>query len=70
MKKRQLGKTNIQISEVGLGTWQMSGDVWGKKTEAEYIQAIKVAMEAGIKYFDTYTFTITFFFHPLGKKKN
>ena len=53
MKKRQLGKTNIQISEVGLGTWQMSGDVWGKKTEAEYIQAIEVAMEAGINYFDT-----------------
>ena len=53
MKKRQLGKTNIQISEVGLGTWQMSGDVWEKKTEAEYIQAIEVAMEAGINYFDT-----------------
>ena len=43
MKKRQLGKTDIKISEVGLGTWQLSGDVWGQKTEAEYIQAIEVA---------------------------
>ena len=53
MKKRQLGKTDLKISEVGLGTWQMSGDVWGKKTEAEYIQAIKVALDAGINYLDT-----------------
>ena len=53
MKKRKLGKTDIQISEVGLGTWQLSGDVWGKKTEAEYIQAIEVALDAEINYLDT-----------------
>ena len=53
MKKRQLGSTDIKISEVGLGTWQMSGDVWGKKTEAEYCRGMEVAIEAGIDYFDT-----------------
>ena len=53
MKKRQLGKTDIRIGEIGLGTWQLSGDVWGKKTEAEYSRAIKVAISAGIDYFDT-----------------
>lgn len=53
MKQRRLGKTDIVISEVGLGTWQLSGDVWGKKTEGEYIRAIEVAIEAGINYLDT-----------------
>ena len=53
MKKRQLGSTDIKISEVGLGTWQMSGDVWGKKTEAEYCRGMEAAIEAGIDYFDT-----------------
>jgi len=53
MNKRQLGKTDIKISEVGLGTWQLSGDVWGKKTEAEYIQAIEVALDSDINYLDT-----------------
>ncbi|NEQ76153.1 MAG: aldo/keto reductase [Okeania sp. SIO2C9] len=53
MKKRHLGKTNIEISEVGLGTWQLSGDVWGKKTEAEYIKAIEAAIDSDINYLDT-----------------
>jgi len=28
MKKRLLGKTGFEISEVGLGTWQVGGK-WG-----------------------------------------
>ena len=32
MELRNLGKTGIRISEIGIGTWEMSGDVWGKKS--------------------------------------
>ncbi len=42
MKKRQLGKTDIRISEVGLGTWQISGDVWKKKQKPNISMLLKL----------------------------
>src|SRR5207302_674966 len=53
MKTRILGKTNIRVSEVGLGTWEMSGDVYGKKDDNESIYAIHTALEHDINYIDT-----------------
>jgi aryl-alcohol dehydrogenase-like predicted oxidoreductase len=52
-----LGKTDIQISQLGLGTWQW-GDrmVWsyGKThTESDVQAAFQTSLEAGIRFFDT-----------------
>ncbi|MCZ8540156.1 aldo/keto reductase [Psychrobacillus psychrodurans] len=47
MKKRQLGKSDIYVSEIGLGCMSLPSD----QKEADNI--IQVALENGINYFDT-----------------
>lgn len=53
MNRRQLGKTGIQVSEMGLGTWQISGGVWGAKDDAVSIRALHTAADGGVNFFDT-----------------
>lgn len=60
--KRQLGKTGIEVSAIGLGCWPIGG-TWddGKGTplgyghtdDRESIRAINAAIDAGINFFDT-----------------
>ncbi len=53
MKYRKLGKTNWQISEISLGTWQVGGK-WGSPFDhqsAEYI--LNTAIDSGINFIDT-----------------
>lgn len=53
MKKRQLGTNGFEVSEVGLGCWQLGGN-WGKEINKE--DAFKILNEAvnnGITFFDT-----------------
>ena len=53
MKYRQLGKTNLNVSVVGLGTWQFGGE-WGKAfTPAEATAILAKAREMGINLLDT-----------------
>ena len=53
MKYRTLGRTGIRISEVGLGTWGMGGDRYGRADDAESRGAILRALELGINHIDT-----------------
>lgn len=53
MKKRELGRTGIRLSEIGLGTWQISGDVWGPKDDAESIRALQAGLDLGANFIDT-----------------
>lgn len=53
MKERQLGNNGFEISEIGLGCWQLGGD-WGdeiNKTQAREI--LSEAVSNGINFFDT-----------------
>jgi myo-inositol catabolism protein IolS len=53
MKYRRLGKTDMGVSVIGLGTWQFGGE-WGKDFEqAEVDSIIKTAADAGINLIDT-----------------
>lgn len=47
MKKRQLGKSDLMVSEIGLGCMSLGTD------EKEANQIINAALEEGINYFDT-----------------
>ena len=56
MKKRRLGKTDLELTTVGLGTWAMGGPWqfgWGPQDDNEAVCAIIAAMEAGINWIDT-----------------
>ncbi|WEG13020.1 aldo/keto reductase [Pullulanibacillus sp. KACC 23026] len=52
MKKRQLGSTDLHISELSFGTWAIGGS-WGHTNDAEALRGLEKAMEAGVNFFDT-----------------
>jgi aryl-alcohol dehydrogenase-like predicted oxidoreductase len=52
MNKRILGKTNIEISEIGLGCWQFGGD-FGPMDEETAFAIMQMAVDTGTTFFDT-----------------
>src|SRR6202035_6136779 len=52
MKYRRLGKTNFEVSEVSLGTWQIGGS-WGSVSEQDAKRLLHTAIDQGINLFDT-----------------
>ena len=53
MRQRALGSTGIEVSEVGLGTWGLSGDGYGTVSEADQDRVIDRARRVGITLFET-----------------
>ena len=53
MNYRCLGKTGLQVSEIGLGLWAIGGDAWGPVDDHESLSAIARAFELGVNLFDT-----------------
>ncbi len=53
MEYRTVGKTGIRVSEIGLGTWELSGDVWGPKDDKTSLAAIHRALDLGTTFIDT-----------------
>jgi len=52
MKYRPLGKTDLKISELSFGTWAIGGD-WGTVNDQVSLQALQVAIDHGVNFFDT-----------------
>jgi aryl-alcohol dehydrogenase-like predicted oxidoreductase len=52
MRYRQLGSTELSVSEVSFGTWAIGGS-WGKVNDEESLRALDRAMDAGVNFFDT-----------------
>jgi aryl-alcohol dehydrogenase-like predicted oxidoreductase len=48
-----LGKTDIQLSAIIMGTWQTGKAMWAGIDDAQSEKAIQAAMDAGITTFDT-----------------
>ena len=53
MKKRQLGRSNLEVSEIGLGCMGMSYAYGPARDRKEMISLIRAAVELGITFFDT-----------------
>jgi aryl-alcohol dehydrogenase-like predicted oxidoreductase len=53
MRYRSLGKSGIEASVVGLGSWAIGGWMWGGAEEAESVRAIHAAIDAGVNLIDT-----------------
>ena len=53
MKYRRLGKTNLKVSVVGIGTWQYGGE-WGKNfDEGEVKKILDRGFDLGFNFIDT-----------------
>lgn len=57
MKTRKLGWTDLNLSNIGLGTWAIGGSgwkfSWGPQDDRESISAIHRALDLGINWIDT-----------------
>lgn len=52
MKYRQLGNTELEVSELSFGTWAIGG-AWGATNDTEALKGLEAAMDAGVNFFDT-----------------
>ena len=50
---REIGRSGILASAVGLGTWAIGGWMWGGTDEAASVRAIEASIDAGISLIDT-----------------
>src|SRR5437764_1119116 len=53
MKKRKLGKSNLEVSAIGLGCMGMSFGLGPAADKKEMISLIRAAVERGVTFFDT-----------------
>ena len=54
MNYNKLGKTDIEVSELGFGAWSIALDWWGKKIEEdEAKRMLKKAYDLGINFVET-----------------
>lgn len=64
MNYRKFGNTDLNVSEIGFGTWAIGGAAfvgklpigWGPSDDGVSIAAIHTAIDAGINFFDTADF--------------
>ena len=56
MKRRKLGRSDLDITLIGFGAWAIGGDWqfgWGSQEDSDSIAAIHRALELGINWIDT-----------------
>jgi len=57
MQKKELGKTDMQLTPIGFGSWAIGGADWaygwGAQDDGDAIAAIERAVELGINWIDT-----------------
>ena len=50
---REIGKSGVSASAIGLGTWAMGGWMWGGHDDVNSIKAIQASVDAGVTLIDT-----------------
>lgn len=53
MQYAALGRTGMQCSRIGLGTWAFASQAYGDVSEEEAREAVRVALDLGINFFDS-----------------
>lgn len=50
---RRLGKSGLQVTEIGIGLWAIGGNEWGPVEDQNSLDTIEAALNAGVTFFDT-----------------
>ncbi len=53
MKLRPFGNTGMNVSEIGLGAWQLANPDWGISDKGEALRIVQKSLEVGCNFFDT-----------------
>jgi aryl-alcohol dehydrogenase-like predicted oxidoreductase len=53
MQHRRLGRTGIEVSEIGFGAWGIGGAMWQGAEDTESLRALHTAVDEGVNVIDT-----------------
>jgi aryl-alcohol dehydrogenase-like predicted oxidoreductase len=53
MNRRRLGRTGLEVSEIGYGAWGIGGSQWLGAEDRESLEALHRAVDLGVSFFDT-----------------
>ena len=53
MKSRTLGRTELQVSEIGYGAWGIGGAMWAESDDKQSTEALEKAISLGLTFIDT-----------------
>jgi len=53
MHRVTLGASNLSVSPISFGTWQLSPRFWGQQSKDDAVAAMRRAFESGINFIDT-----------------
>ncbi|MBN1361687.1 MAG: aldo/keto reductase [Sedimentisphaerales bacterium] len=53
MERIRLGRSELHVSRIAFGTWQLSPRFWGDISKQQVVEAIVLAFEKGINFIDT-----------------
>lgn len=53
MKTEKFGTTDLTVSEIGMGTWEIGGREWGDVEEHDAVDLLRYAYENGVTFYDT-----------------
>jgi aryl-alcohol dehydrogenase-like predicted oxidoreductase len=53
VRTRALGRSHLEVSELGFGAWGIGGGAWGARDDKTAKSALRKALQLGITFFDT-----------------
>jgi aryl-alcohol dehydrogenase-like predicted oxidoreductase len=53
MRYRKLGRTGLEVSEIGFGAWGIGADMWKGAEDETSLAAMRRAIELGVNFIDT-----------------
>jgi aryl-alcohol dehydrogenase-like predicted oxidoreductase len=53
VKRRRLGRTGLEVSEIGFGAWGIGGTQWLGSDDHTSLAAVTRALDCGVNFFDT-----------------
>ena len=53
VRSRALGRTGLEVSEIGFGTWGLGGDSYGPVEDGASLATLRCAYDSGVTFYDT-----------------